>query len=288
MPKLVLKANSSGASAPSRARAALSPMIRISLIILAVLAAIAVAIVAAVVGGREWLHLQREDPNALWRIAQLCARDQAASHLPAPCLAVDLPAGYAVLKDRVRGPEVMVIPTARVAGIEDPAVRGPAAPNYWQGAWLARRYVAQFAGRGLQRNDVAMAINSLYGRSQNQLHIHVDCIHRDVKEALAANLARIGPTWSEFTLYLHEHRYRAMWLPGADLTGHNPFDLLADGDPAAGADMSRETLVVAPVTRADGVPGFVLLASKAEHRLIGEGHGESLLDNDCELLRAAD
>ena len=258
-------------------------MIRFGLIVLGLFAFVAIAAVA----GRQWLHLQREDPNALWRIAQLCARDQAANHLPAPCLTVDLPAGCVVLKDRVRGPEVMVIPTARVAGIEDPAVRGPSAPNYWQGAWLARRYVEQFSGRRLPRDDVAMAINSLYGRSQNQLHIHVDCIHRDVKEALAANLGRIGPTWTGFTLDLHDHSYHAMWLPGADLAGRNPFDLLADGDPAARADMSRETLVVAPVTRADGVPGFVLLASKAEHRLIGEGHGESLLDNGCDLLRVA-
>jgi len=259
-------------------------MIKTSLIILTLFGAIAIAIAA----GREWLYLQREDPNALWRIAQLCARDQAANHMPAPCLAVDLPAGYVVLKDRVRGPEVMVMPTSRVAGIEDPAARGPAAPNYWQGAWLARRYVEQFAGRRLPRDDVAMAINSVYGRSQNQLHIHVDCIHRDVKEALAANLARIGSAWSGFTLDLHRHRYRAMWLAGADLAGRNPFDLLADGDPAARADMGRETLVVAPVTRPDGVPGFVLLASMAEHRVGGEGHGESLLDNRCDLPSGAE
>ena len=253
-------------------------MLKAGLVILALLAAVAIAIVA----GREWLLLQRQDPNALWRIAQLCARDQAANHLPAPCLTVDLPAGYVVLKDRVRGPEVMVMPTARVTGIEDPAVRGSDAPNYWQGAWLARRFVEQFAGRQLPRDDVAMAINSVYGRSQNQLHIHVDCIQRDVKEALAANLARIGPTWSGFTLELHDHDYRAMWLPGADLSGRNPFDLLA-ANPAARADMARETLVVAPLTRSDGVPGFVLLASQAEHRLVGEGHGESLLDNRCDL-----
>jgi CDP-diacylglycerol pyrophosphatase len=198
-------------------------MIKASLVILALLAAAAIAAMT----GREWLLSQRQDPNALWRIAQLCARDQAANHLPAPCLTVDLPGGYVVLKDRVRGPEVMVMPTVRVTGIEDPAVRGPDAPNYWQGAWLARRYVEKFAGRRLPRDDVAMAINSVYGRSQNQLHIHVDCIQGDVKEALAANLARIGPTWSRFTLELHDHDYHAMWLPGADLSGRNPFDLLA-------------------------------------------------------------
>lgn len=250
------------------------------LIVLAVLAAIAVAIFA----GRQWLHIQRSDPSALWRIVQLCARDQATSHLPAPCIFVDQAGGYAVLKARVRGVEVMVVPTTRVTGIEDPRVRGPTAPNYWQDAWLARRFVEQFARRPIPRDDVAMAINSFFGRSQDQLHIHVYCVRADVKEALAANLARIGPDWSRFKLDLPGGQYRAMWAPGADLVGRNPFDLLAR-DPAARANMGRETLVAAPVTRPDGVAGFVLLASTALRAERGEGHGEYLLDPSCAVLR---
>ena len=255
---------------------------------LIVLALIAVAVGAAV-AWRHWQRVERQDPNALWNIVHdLCTRDQIANHLPAPCLEVDLSAGYAVLKDRVRGVEVMVIPTARVTGIEDAAVRGATAPNYWQDAWRSRRYVEQFARRPIPRDDVGMAINSVAGRSQNQLHIHVYCLRPDVKQALVSNLSRIGPTWSRFRLDLPGGRYRAMWLPGADLVGRNPFALLADGDPTARAAMDRETMVVAPATRPDGAPGFVLLASGADQASPGEGHGESLLDQNCAVLHGAD
>lgn len=254
-----------------------------SLFVLAALAAIAAAIFA----WRQWLHHEREDPSALWHIVHdLCARDEAANHLPAPCVAVDLQAGYAVLKDRVRGAEVMVIPTARVAGIEDPALRAAASTNYWQDAWLARRYVEQFARRPIARDDVGMAINSVYGRSQNQLHIHIDCVREELKQQLAENITRIGPTWSRFTLELEGRKYRVMWLPGADLSGRNPFALLAAGDPVARADMGRETLVIAPATTPAGAEGFVLLASRADIAMRGEGHGESLLDHDCRVLAA--
>ena len=82
------------------------------------------------------------DPDALWYIiSEQCVPDQQQAHSPKPCALVDLAAGYVVLKDRDGNTQFLVMPTARITGIESPAILAPDAPNYWQDAWDARRFV---------------------------------------------------------------------------------------------------------------------------------------------------
>lgn len=228
------------------------------------------------------------DPNVLWKIVHTeCAPNEAAEGDPSPCLAVDLEGGDAVLKDRSGATQVLVIPTAKVTGIEDPAVLAPAAPNYFAEAWTARRYVQALAGEVIPRDKLSLAVNSMYGRSQNQLHIHVDCIRADVRDALKASLASIGPSWAPIDLGpdVSGRNYEAMRLTGEELGERNPFKLLAGGDAAARADMGLETLLVAPVTFADGSPGFVLLADRASPG--DAGSAEELQDHACKVLQTA-
>ncbi len=226
------------------------------------------------------------DPNVLWKIVHTeCAPGETASGDPSPCLAANLADGYAVLKDRNGATQVLVIPTARVTGIEDPAVLAPAAPNYWRFAWAARRYVNALAGQVIPRDELSLAVNSIYGRSQNQLHIHVDCIRADVRATLRADLDHVGPAWAPIELGVSGRHYEAMRLDGEDLGARNPFKLLAAGDAAARADMSLETLLVAPVTFANGEPGFVLIADRASPG--DAGSAEELQDHDCKVLHAA-
>lgn len=226
------------------------------------------------------------DPNVLWNIVHnQCAPSEAAKGDPSPCLAADLAAGYAVLKDRSGATQVLVIPTAKVTGIEDPALLAPAARNYFQDAWVARRFVNALAGEVIPRDALSLAVNSMYGRSQNQLHIHVDCIRADVRAQLKANVDRIGPAWAPVDVGVSGRHYEAMRLTGDDLGPRNPFDLLANGDPAARADMGLETLLVAPVTSADGAPGFILIADRASPG--DAGSAEELQDHNCAVLKAA-
>jgi CDP-diacylglycerol pyrophosphatase len=247
----------------------------------------AVAVGGAALMSWRWASIKHEGHDALWHVVHdLCAPDEATNKLPAPCVAVDLDKGYAVLKDQSGVSQVLVIPTARVSGIESPDVLGPSAPNYWQDAWQARGFVERFAHHSIPRDDIALAVNSVYGRSQNQLHIHVDCVRPDVERILVASLSRIGPAWSDFEVPLAGRRYRAMWLPGADLAGRNPFDLLAK-DPTARADMGRETLAVVPVTSASGARGFVLLSDRANPAEGDKGHGEAVQDHHCRVLESA-
>jgi CDP-diacylglycerol pyrophosphatase len=129
---------------------------------------------------------------------------------------------------------------------------------------------------------VGLAINSSQGRSQQQLHIHIDCLREDVIAALKA--AVIGPAWAPLPTPLSGHPYRARWLPDAALAGTNPFKLLAA---AVGADaMAQQTLVVAGAVSHNGEPGFVLLADQADMATGDHASGAELEDHSCAVLNA--
>nr|WP_294505329.1 CDP-diacylglycerol diphosphatase [uncultured Rhodopila sp.] len=226
------------------------------------------------------------DPSALWKIVDgQCVPHEEETHNPAPCSAVDLAQGVdkgtAVLKDIVGIAQFLLLPTARIGGIEDPAVLAPGATNYWEAAWQARHFVDERLHTALPREDVSLAINSLYGRTQDELHIHIDCIRPDVRDALTANLDKIGDRWAPFPVPLAGHNYRAIRVIGDNLDSVNPFLILADSDPRIRADMGMHTLVVAGETFPGGSRGFVLLDDQADLLAGNRASGEQLQDHSC-------
>jgi CDP-diacylglycerol pyrophosphatase len=222
--------------------------------------------------------------NALWSIVHgLCVTDEQTLHLPAPCAAVDLQQGWAVLKDIAGRTQHLLIPTARVTGIESAELLAPGDPNYFEAAWRARSFVFARLERGLPRDDIGLAVNSVYGRSQDQLHIHVDCVRADVRDELAKEQKRIGRRWTETTRRLAGRRYRVMRIDGADFGSVDPFKLLAQTDPTARAAMGRMTLVAVGAVFADGKPGFYLLSDRATMFPPDRASGEDLLDHACRV-----
>ena len=214
-------------------------------------------------------HYAAADADALWYIVnEQCVPDQQQFHSPKPCDQVDLAAGYVVLKDRVGDTQFLLMPTAHITGIESPEILAPGSPNYWNAAWQARHFVDERAHRTMPPETISLAINSADARTQNQLHIHIDCLRLDVQAALREHAGDIGTAWGLFPAKLSGHDYMAMRIDRPDLGDANPFVLLADGIPGARADMAQYTLVVV------GDPGgFVLLA--------GHGSGEELQDHAC-------
>ena len=192
--------------------------------------------------------------------------------------------GVALLKDRNGVAQFLAIPTRRVAGIEDPLVLSPDAANYFAFAWGARGAVEARLGRPLPREAVGLAVNSQFVRSQDQLHLHVDCMDKGVVAALASYKDALDDQWRAMTAPLKGRRYWARRLDSADLSDAAPFRLLADGLEGARDHMGLETLVAVGATFA-GKPGFILLADHAE--LTGGGHGEDLQDHDCKVAKAA-
>jgi CDP-diacylglycerol pyrophosphatase len=220
------------------------------------------------------------DPNALWTIVHdQCVPDQEASSDPAPCALLDLGGGerrgYAVLKDLVGATQFLLIPTERISGIERPALLEPDATNYFAAAWHASSFVDERAGVDIPRDWMSLAINSAVARSQNQFHIHIDCVRADTRESVSRNIVHVGPDWTPFPEPLRGHTYRAMTVPGDDLGAIDPVKLLA----GRVDDMGLETLVVVGAYLGDGQPGFVLLASQADPARGNPGAGEELQDH---------
>jgi CDP-diacylglycerol pyrophosphatase len=211
----------------------------------------------------------RADPDALWRIVhESCVPNMVVHGDPAPCTEVDLAGGTVLLKDLVGIAQFLLMPTAKITGIEDRAILAPDTPNYFAAAWAARAQVAARLGRKLPRDGVSLAINSQAGRTQNQLHIHVDCLRADIRARLAT--AAIGESWAPLPGGLAGHPYRAMRLAGGALSA-NPFRLVPP------AELAGTTLVVV------GAPGgFIVLADRVNPLAGDVAHGEELQDHTCQ------
>jgi CDP-diacylglycerol pyrophosphatase len=225
------------------------------------------------------------DSNALWHIVHdECVANFTATGNPAPCRSLHFEGasqrGDAILKDLIGATQFLLIPITPASGIEDPAILAPDAPNYFADAWDARDLVRQNAHADLPRDALSLAVNASAARSQRQLHIHIDCVRADVRDALHRLAGSIGTTWTALPEPLAGHRLRAMRIDGEALAA-NPFRLLAATIPAA--EMGSHTLVLVGITFADGSPGFILLDGQTDLLHGDLGGGEDLQDHACAL-----
>ena len=220
-----------------------------------------------------------DDRHELWRIVhEQCVPHMERFMTPLPCVAVAQSAGYAILKDRTGESHFLLVPTARLSGIDDPALTVQGAPNYWQAAWESTRLVQAMVGRALPRDALSLAINSAQQRTQDQLHIHIDCVSPSLRAALREHGHAIGDAWAPFPVQLEGKSYRAIRARTLMQPGATPFELLARLADAR-ADMAAESLVVVGADFGDGETGFYLIEARA-------GGGEELQDRGCAVAKS--
>ncbi|WP_329743317.1 CDP-diacylglycerol diphosphatase [Dyella sp. A6] len=236
----------------------------------------------------EHAHHKKHNPNVLWHLISKCrASALRVGYPPHPCVEVDDPMhpaeGYGVLKDLAGRYQYLVMPLARITGIESPLLLAPAAPNYFADAWPARLYVEAALHHRVPRDQLALVVNSIDGRSQNQLHIHVDCIKPSVHQALLDMRASLTTQWQPLPRPLppNGHHYVARWVDGATLSV-NPFKSLAASLPA-GDRMALHSLIAVGAYAADGKPGFILLSGRVNKRTGDVGSGDELHDLSCAI-----
>jgi CDP-diacylglycerol pyrophosphatase len=191
--------------------------------------------------------------GGLWAVVHdICVPAYQSIGVGFPCAEVNiadgLERGFAVLRAPSSATHVIIVPTARISGIESPALLRENAPNYWEAAWDARRFVEEGAGRPLPRDKIGMAINSMATRSQDQLHIHVACIAPTVGEFLRRHQAEIHEAWSFLSAPLLGHRFVAMKVETDGLAHVNPFKLLNRGLPSGKFPVGSQTLAVIGAT----------------------------------------
>jgi CDP-diacylglycerol pyrophosphatase len=218
------------------------------------------------------------DRGALWQVVdKLCLPMHATVGLSLPCLAVDDRRGFVVIRAPGDATRIIIVPTVRMEGIESPSLLRDDAPNYWAFAWGERSRVAAVAPRPLGWDDIGMAINSRTGRTQDQMHIHVDCLDARLKQALAG--AKLSTQrWSTLNLKPWAGRYHAKRLAENGLE-RNVFQTVAKEIPGARTSMGLQKIAVAGVAVANGERGFVLLEKGAGRS------AEELLDHECRAER---
>lgn len=231
-------------------------------------------------------------PNALWRVVNnLCVFNARHFSSALPCESVNLAdgpkEGYAIVRDFKHPSHFLLVPTQKISGIESPVLLKRSAPDYFGLAWRHRTLLDEVKQGRVPRSDYALAINSVEGRSQDQLHIHISCIKPGVRKSLQAQLRNITPRWQPLSGKIGGFVYYARRLEQGDLSAAYPFLLLKKGLPVAQGEMQNYGLAVVAVNFEQGKPGFVVLTTRVgmgDKRNIA--HTEGLLDFTCGMLSA--
>jgi CDP-diacylglycerol pyrophosphatase len=228
-----------------------------------------------------YIWLKPSHPDALWRIvSQQCVPDQQQHQNPAPCIQVDEPEGFVVFKDRNGPLQYLLMPTTKITGMEDPALLANDTPNFFALAWQARDYMAKKYGKPIDDADISLAVNSEYGRSQNQLHIHISCLKPAVKIRLAQLGNDFSEQWQPLPDGLLRHNYLARRVTATELEQQGAFRLLADGVSGAREQMGRYGLAMTALPGGD----FLLLATERNLWRFNLASVEEIQDHDCKVL----
>jgi CDP-diacylglycerol pyrophosphatase len=207
---------------------------------------------------------------ALWQVVRACVADYKLTGTPFPCLEVNISRGEALGNVVLRPPlseDTVVVPTRRIKGVEDPFLQSPEAPNYFDEAWRARRFLKDSDGEAPERDNTALFVNSAVVRTQDQLHIHVGCLVPYARHTLAAVAPEMPMgEWTEIGPVVPHTMFWGYRISGTELANVNPFRLAAEelGDKTSGPG---DLTVVVVGARVEGDDQFLILASysKAPH-----------------------
>jgi len=252
--------------------------------ILLTAAAVGVALSAA---GKGTLHTPGEKSpdlppdagrDALRQIVQnQCVVNWRQQRDPAPCERLFLAdpnsdeAGYAVLPDRKGGAHYLLIPVPTMTGIDASDLLDPDTPNYFADAWRARDVITKFVGHPVPRTAIGLAVNKAQSRSQNQYHIHMECLRQEVADQLHSIAGQLTDRWTPVAV--GGSPYDAMRLLGDNLNGTSPYELVAKLKPGVTDHIGDYTVIIAGMQYTSG-PGFVLITGTGQT-------GELLLDSSC-------
>jgi CDP-diacylglycerol pyrophosphatase len=231
---------------------------------------ISIACLAAIIG---WVTL-RPDPDALLTIMQ---KSCLAVDGPSPCVKVARTQGYVIMKDRHGSAHFLLLPTALLTGIESSALGDANTPNYFALAWDNRGALSTGRQAPIADDDILLAINSKYGRSQNQLHIHIACIDPEVKHRIELAGMAIGENWGPLTGSLAGHRYWARRVTPAQFDGLGAFRLLLSDMPQARGAMAKFSIAITRAHTGD----FIVLATERDLFALNLASAEELQDENC-------
>jgi CDP-diacylglycerol pyrophosphatase len=224
--------------------------------------------------------------DALRQVIRACVTAQETFSIALPCLEVtpdkgdDAP-GVAIVRSPWSPTHTLVVPTRPLIGIEAPDLLKAPATTYWQAAIAARRFVVSAAHGRIRPDQVGFAVNSKGSRTQDQLHIHVDCARADVLSALRAHDREFTSEWRLLHFWVDKTRFFGLRIPAGEMASTNIFARLMQL-PGYRKDLSAVSVAVfsAGPARPDS---FYVLA------IWGPGsQTERLLDHACTLAEKSE
>lgn len=244
-------------------------------------ALLSVIFIIVLIGGGYLALNFHNNSGALWKIvSQKCLPGQQGKGDPAPCRLVDVRNGYVVMKDRNGPLQFLLMPTQRISGIESPAVMNPATPNFFAEAWRARHFMEERFGKPIDDKYFSLAINSPWGRSQNQLHIHISCLRPDIRQQIDTFGNRLTAAWQPVRLGNHQWLVRAVTRD--ELKRKSPFMYLASEIPGAREEMGHFGIAIAALQ--DG--RRIMMVLQRNLLTMNRASAEEIQEHSCGLLYA--
>ena len=140
---------------------------------------------------------------------------------------------------------------------------------------IARHFVTDALKDERPGDDVGLAINSAGGRSQDQLHIHLDCVKPSVRAVVEKYGQGVSPNWKPLPVALQGTRYFAMRISASDAESFNPFAALSRL-PGHRRDLQGTSFAALSDPRSAARGGLFLLAYRGP-----SASAEVLLDHSC-------
>jgi CDP-diacylglycerol pyrophosphatase len=223
----------------------------------------------------------------LWRIISTdcipaAAQTGGTGHCAEVALAGGIDNGYVVLKDQTGPLQYLLMPSRRVTGIEDPFLLTPQAPPFWADAWNATRWMAIAHRKPVSREAIAITVNSAWGRSQNQLHLHISCVRPDLRAFLHTLPAANSASWTAIPGGWQGHPYEVRKLMANTLDGQDLFKDTARQH----VDAMGQQGLAAVAMQIDGKNGFWLLRTHVDLMAMWTGAIEGdVQDHGCSKVR---
>ena len=229
--------------------------------------------------------------DALWAVTQdLCMTNYHYRRDPAPCQQIYLPQGKALGFSILQNPRYkyhfILVPTQAMSGIESIALSRKGRTDYFGYAWLMRYRLTAAYGAAVPGDMLGLAINSAWGRSQNQLHIHLTCLREDVRRQLQAERPYIDEEWRPLPDRLLKHIWYARRVMQPTAMGIYPIASVERDFHLSSPQLADYGVALIPTTFS-GEKGFILLTTRRGWDKGNRASVESLLDKRCEILTAS-
>ncbi|KAA8732111.1 CDP-diacylglycerol diphosphatase [Acinetobacter qingfengensis] len=190
---------------------------------------------------------------------------------------------YVVLRD-INGPvQTLIIPTTKITGIEDQQLLSASAKNYFAIAWQYRQILDQQNQIPISSQYLSFSVNSPYGRTQDQLHIHASCLRPDVYQTIQDHREsiKIGQ-WQQLPEKIFGHTYLAQKMPFEQIMTKDPFKVLSTHVMQQANDsMAHYGIAMVSIDQKN----VILLATRENQTENNLGSIEEIQDTHCKITR---